>query len=148
MSMTKEDARKVLREKGLRATAPRLAVLRVLAEAEGPMSHTEVLKCLGDMDWDPATIYRNLVKLRDAGVAPVVSRAEGIDRYVLARAEDHRHPHFVCEECGRVACLPAELTASMSMEGRWRSSIEAAKVQLRGECPDCVERAKGFAEPS
>lgn len=143
MSMSKKEARKLLRERGLRATAPRLAVLCVLAEAESPLSHTEVLKRLGETDWDPTTIYRNLVRLRDAGVAPVVSRAKGIDRYALAAAndDDHRHPHFVCEDCGRVACLPAQLTASMSMDGPWATSIQNAVVHLSGECPECLERA-------
>ena len=84
MSITMHEARKLLHESALRATAPRLAVLRVLAEAPGPLSHTEVLDRLGETAWDPSTIYRNLVKLREAGVAPVVSRAEGIDRYALA----------------------------------------------------------------
>ncbi len=143
MSITQDEARKQLHERGLRVTAPRVAVLRVLAETETPLSHTEVLERLGDAGWDPATIYRNLVKLRDAGVAPVVSRAEGIDRYALAGSRDdgHRHPHFACEDCGRVACLPAELTASMSVDGAWATSVQKAMVQLRGECPECLERA-------
>ena len=140
MGMTKDDIRQWLREIGLRATAPRMAVLGVLAEAERPLSHTEMLDRLGDTDWDPATIYRNLVKLRDAGVAPVVSRIEGIDRYALAgdRDDGHRHPHFLCEDCGRIACLPAELTESMAMDGPWAESIKKAMVQFRGECPDCI----------
>ena len=140
-SLTENEARRLLRASALRATAPRLAVLRVLAEAESPLSHTEVLACLGETGWDPATTYRNLVKLRDAGIAPVVSRVEGIDRYALAGAQDdgHRHPHFVCEDCSRVACLPPELTASLALDGDWAASIRNATVQLRGECPDCLE---------
>lgn len=140
MGITKDEARKLLQERSLRATAPRLAVLRVLAEAKIPLSHTEVLERLGETEWDPATIYRNLVKLRDAGVAPVVTRAEGIDRYAFAGAQDdcHHHPHFVCDDCGRVACLPEQLTASMAMDGPWATSIQKAMVQLSGECPDCL----------
>ena len=140
MKLTKEETRLRLHEIGLRVTAPRMAVLGVLAEAERPLSHTEVLERLGETDWDPATIYRNLVKLRDTGVAPVVSRIEGIARYALAgeRNDDHRHPHFLCEDCGRIACLPAEITESMSVDGPWAESIKRAMVQLRGECPDCL----------
>ena len=142
--MTKQEARTLLQENGLRGTAPRLAVLALLAEADSPLSHSEVLERLGETDWDPATIYRNLVKLRDAGIAPVVSRVDGIDRYAMAGAPGggHAHPHFVCEDCGRVACLPVELTESMSMPGPWAASIETAMVQLRGECPDCRVRAQ------
>lgn len=144
MNMTKEEAKKLLHDRSLRATAPRLAVLRLLAEAQRPLSCAEVLERLGETDWDPATIYRNLVKLRDAGLAPVINRAEGTIRYALAQVpgDDHRHPHFVCDDCGRVACLPAELTESMVLEGPWAASIQNAMVQLHGECPECMRRDK------
>ncbi|MEM8606983.1 MAG: Fur family transcriptional regulator [Myxococcota bacterium] len=140
--MDKEEVRKLLRDHGLRTTAPRLAVLGLLAEADTPLSHSEVLARLGHNDWDPATIYRNLVKLREAGIAPVVSRVDGIDRYAMAGAPGggHAHAHFVCDDCGRVACLPAELTQSMSLPGPWADSIAQAVVQLRGPCPDCLRR--------
>lgn len=143
MSITKDEARNMLHESDLRATGPRIAVLRVLADAQTPLSHTEMLERLGETDWDPATIYRNLVKLKDAGLAPIVSRVEGIDRYALVReqGDDHRHPHFVCEDCRRITCLPAILTTSMSMDGPWAASIKSAMVQLRGECPECLEHA-------
>ena len=141
MSITKDKARKLLHKSALRVTAPRLAVIQVLADAETPLSHTEVLERLGETDWDPATIYRNLVKLREAGIAPVVTRAEGINRYALAGEQDdcHRHPHFVCEDCGLVACLPTQITESISMDGPWAKSIQKAMVQLSGECPECLQ---------
>jgi hypothetical protein len=85
MSITKEEARKLLQARSLRVTAPRLSVLCVLSEADNPLSYTEVLARLGERDWCSTTIYRNLVKLREAGVAKVVSRAEGIDRYAPGR---------------------------------------------------------------
>lgn len=143
MSMTKEQARELLHGSDLRATAPRIAVLRTLAEAETPLSHTEVVEVLGVTDWDPATIYRNLVKLRDAGLAPVVSQVGGIDRYALLdKAEDdHHHPHFVCEDCGKVSCLPIELTTALAVDERWKASIQGATMQLSGECPECLEVA-------
>ena len=145
MTISKVKARKLLREHDLRATAPRIAVLRVLAAANRPLSHGEVLARLGQTDWDPATIYRNLVKLRQARLAPVVSRAQGIDRYALSPDpgspdQGHRHPHFLCDDCGQIACLPDELHLKLPKTGRWAASVEEAVVQLRGECPDCRER--------
>jgi len=143
MTLTEDQARTLLRDHALRVTAPRLAVLRALSSAHRPMSHTEVLGVLGATDWDPATVYRNLVKLRDAGVALVASRAEGIDRYALAGhdADEHRHPHFVCEACGRIACLPANVAATVTIEGEWAASVRSATIQLRGACPDCLQKA-------
>ena len=139
--MTKDEARSLLKSHGLRSTGPRVAVLRVLATADRPLSYREVHGRIEEMGWDPTTIYRNLVKLRDARIAPVVTRAEGIDRYALAGADEgrHRHPHFLCEDCGLLACLPADVVSSTSAEGPWAASIERAMVQLRGTCPDCLE---------
>lgn len=138
--VTREEARKGLGERGLRRTAARVAVLGVLAEAEGPLSFTQVLARLGDAEWDQATIYRNLVKLREVGLAPVVSRMDGVDRYALVGAEgdDHSHPHFLCEDCGRVSCLSQELTSALRVDGPWAESIRGAMVQLLGHCPDCL----------
>lgn len=147
MGITRDEARKMLHESGLRATVPRLAVLRVLAGSDGPLSCGDVLAELGDTDWDPATVFRNLVKLRDAGIAPVVSRAEGVDRYALAPpgGHVHRHPHFVCEDCGRVACLPDELNVSISVDDPWALSVESASLEMRGHCPDCLDQDEAFS---
>lgn len=139
--MDKAQARELLKQRDLRVTSPRLAVMLVLAAAHEPLSHGEVVARLGETDWDPATIYRNLIKLRDTGIAPVVSKAGGVDRYALASPANqaHRHPHFVCEDCGRVACLPEGFSVSVGEEDRWSASIRTAMVQLSGECPDCIE---------
>ena len=139
--MTEDEGRSILNKNGLRITAPRLAVLSVLAGAESPISHTNVFDQLKESSWDPATIYRNLIKLCDAKVAVVVSRANGIARYALAseNGQPHHHPHFICEECGQVACLVSEIAISLNSVGRWANAIQNATVQLRGNCPDCTE---------
>jgi hypothetical protein len=77
------------------------------------------------------------------GATIEVKAAEGLfrsfDRYALAvEDDDHRHPHFSCESCGRILCLPpARLTASMTLSGAWKRSVADAVVHLRGVCPDC-----------
>ena len=141
MTDPKERAKQILKESGLRVTAPRVAVLNLLQEASRPLSHSEVLNLLGETNWDPATIYRNLVKLKESGITSVVSRAEGIDRYALkgSKEDGHKHPHFVCDDCGKVACVPGEITIAGEMAGPWAAAVEKAMVQLRGECPECIE---------
>ena len=140
VTLSKDQIRAMLTEHGLRATAPRLAVIRILNRVDKPISHSEVLNALGEMDWDPATIFRNLVKLREAGIAPVISRAGGIDRYILKTKQNdlHQHPHFACDDCGELTCLPDDVTNATSLEGAWAKAVQQASVQLRGQCPDCV----------
>lgn len=123
-------------------------MLRTLMEADYALSHTQVLERLSTTDCDPTTIYRNLIKLRDAKVAVVVSRAQGIDRYALAPADGdtQRHPHFVCEDCGSVSCLPDEISDLLSIDGPWGRSVASARVQLHGTCPDCLENGNEAKE--
>lgn len=136
--MTKDEARELLKSRKLRTTAPRVAVVMALAEAKTPITYSGMLERLGSKDWDPATIFRNLVKLTESGIASIVDRVDGRDRYTLrTEGETHRHPHFVCEACGMVACLPATLGEKLAIEGRWADSVRQAVLQLRGACPDC-----------
>ncbi len=140
MGMTKAEARDLLRARGMRATAPRVAVLVELSKAARPLSYAEMLARLGECEWDPTTVYRNLIKLRDAGVATALGRVDGIDRYeLIGDGPDggSTHAHFLCNACGTLSCLPAEVTASLNVEGRWAKALDGATVQFRGTCPDC-----------
>lgn len=137
MSLSDAQVETLIREKGLRVTATRVAVLQLLA-SKGPLSHSEAVAELGDARWDKATIYRNLVSLADAGLAIVVSNAGGMARYAYAEHVDHAHPHFECTECGQVSCLP-DAVPKIRATGRWSASIAAATMALRGRCPDCME---------
>src|SRR5688572_31535064 len=60
--------REELHAAGLRATGPRLAVLRSLYAATGPVSHGDVAASLAGEGWDRATVYRNLMDLTEAGL--------------------------------------------------------------------------------
>ena len=141
--MDKDSARELLREHELRATAPRMAVVQLLARSARPLSCSEALEQLGSQDWDPATVYRNLVRLEEEGLARVVSRAGGMARYEFvteAEPPEHAHPHFVCVDCGEVSCLPAMASPHIEADERWRDAVEHASIQLQGSCPDCRER--------
>lgn len=137
-ALSRDDARRRLHEAGLRATAPRVAVLRLLSEAGKPLSHTDVVQAIGDDDWDRTTLYRNLLKLVEANLARIASQVGGVARYE-ARVDDdpHLHPHFHCRSCGAVICL-TESRLVGPVDGRWNRSLEAAELQVLGECPDCL----------
>jgi Fur family transcriptional regulator, ferric uptake regulator len=146
-NLSREEAKRLMHEAGLRATAPRVAVLRLLAGSTRPLSHSEVLEAVGVADWDQATLYRNLIKLVEVNLARVASTAGGIARYE-ARGEDdgpHLHPHFSCKSCGSVECLPGA-TLSSPIDKSWHRSLEEAELQIIGECPSC--RSKPNAKKS
>lgn len=140
------EAKQQLRARGLKVTPPRVAVLRVLELADRPLSHAEVVARLtlqlpgaGDASWDRATVYRNLVALEGVGLVRISSHAGGIGRYELVRQRDEcTHPHFVCDDCGIVSCLPdAEVVTKRNT--RWSKSLRTAEVQFVGRCPSCSD---------
>ena len=139
--MEAKSAREQLRQAGLKVTLPRVAVLRMLASSRRPVSHTEVVAELGSDEWSASTLYRNLRKLVEVGLA-ATQRADGIDRYELATTtagHPHTHPHFVCRTCGQVSCLPeAKVARRTGDDANWGTAIRAADVQFVGVCPTCT----------
>ncbi len=149
--MEEKEAKQLLKAHDLRATSQRLAVIKVLAASERPLSYSEVLEQLDSQDCDPATVYRNLVKLEEVGLAQIVSRAEGMARYEMvldAKPHEHTHPHFVCVDCGEVSCLPASSIPTLETDARWSDSVKHAMVQFQGSCPDCREQPGQHPETS
>ncbi len=132
-----EDLRQLLVSKGFRVTQPRMVLLRELAKLRIPTSHSELADRLAGETLDRVTVYRNLVALAEAGILVRTQLGDGVWRFELpqdASAEHGEHPHFVCNDCGNVACLPPQ-TVKISGEARLN---EVAEVQLRGRCAGCV----------
>ena len=48
--------------------------------------------------------------------------------------EHGTHPHFVCNDCGDVACLPESAVALRGEATR----NQVAEIQLRGRCAACA----------
>ncbi len=101
--------RTLLRDRGLRATAARIVVLEVLHEQRGPMSHEGVMAQLPEGVHDKASIWRILSDLADNGLLRRMDLGDRVWRYELlddCRSVTDDHPHFLCEGCGEVRCLP------------------------------------------
>jgi Fur family ferric uptake transcriptional regulator len=140
---TDADLRDTLRSAGLRATAARVAVLRLLHGSAAPSSHPEVFAALAEDGWDRATLYRNLVDLAEAGILRRVDLGDHLWRYELRSAPEahHRdvdHPHFLCTTCGELACLPP-MSLPAQPPGRVPHAMISGDVaiQFRGVCDRC-----------
>mgnify|MGYP003999657671 CR=1 FL=1 len=139
--MMKDEIKKLLRDSGLRATGPRLAVYAAVKAQSHPVSHSQLVKGMQDDDLDAATIYRNLIRLTEVGLLKVVSRANGMARYEQsdsAEKADHDHAHFVCSDCDTVSCLPEAAMTLPKKGDRWSASIKSAQTVIQGTCPDCL----------
>ncbi len=129
---------------GLRATPARIAVLDALHRASAPRSHAELCRQLSAKRLDPTTIYRNLVALTEAGLCVRSDHGDRRWRFELARGaheqrSTHRHPHFLCTDCGGVSCLPEVEVRVPKSENLPRSTHAGHfEVQLRGLCDRCT----------
>jgi Fur family transcriptional regulator, ferric uptake regulator len=139
MSWNRKETRAKLKSMGLRATVSRVAVLQYFSSTTRPISHTVLVNEMAEDYGDQATLFRTLKTFTDIGLLRVASKAEGITRYELAPENDepqHVHPHFVCNKCGVVSCLP-ETTVITKMEEEWKEIIKAAELQFIGQCLSC-----------
>ncbi len=130
------DLRQLLRDKGIRVTEQRMVLLRELAKLRIPASHPELTERLAGDGLDRATIYRNLLSLTEAGLLVKTQLGDNVWRFELPHTnstEHGTHPHFVCTDCGDVACLPKSAVALRGEAIR----NQVAEVQLRGLCVAC-----------
>lgn len=143
MSAAPDDnqLRTMIRDAKLRATASRVAVLRVLHGTSAPTSHPEICEALCSDGWDRATLFRNLVDLTKAGLLRKRDLGDRLWRYELAGHDEDGgdHPHFLCTVCGDVSCLP-EIDVSMPGDTVPRSlRTGQVEIQFRGTCDACLD---------
>ncbi|HEX5314402.1 MAG TPA: ferric iron uptake transcriptional regulator, partial [Gammaproteobacteria bacterium] len=94
---------KDLREAGLKVTAPRLKILRVLeSSARRHMSAEDVYRALLDAgeELNLATIYRVLTQFEAAGLVTRLRFEGGHSTFELDSGQ--HHDHILCVVCGRV----------------------------------------------
>lgn len=136
-----QDLQEQLRAAGLRATLPRVAVLRYLHDADSPASHAEVAEALGKEGFDRATVYRNLIDLTEVGLVRRSDMGDHVWRFERVGEKSHaegEHPHFICGGCGAIACLPEDAVEVRAVRGAPRAlRRKGVTVQLRGLCDSC-----------
>lgn len=138
-SYDSEELREMIREAGLRCTSSRATVLEFLAGASKPQSHADVSEQLVPEGLDQATIYRNLTDLTDAGLLKRLDLGDHVWRFEFREDEDddEEHSHFVCTDCGEIACL-APVGLSFDDDGGDPARVgEVDQVFLKGRCAEC-----------
>ena len=132
----------LLKQAQLRHTPVRARVLMLLLEAKRPLSVPDILRAMAQRSI-AVTVYRTLGTLVEKGVVHRVRSEDRTWRYAMGDTKSphtHHHPHFICEECGKVQCLkqielPAGFVASLHLDKRY--TIDYSEVMLHGVCPNC-----------
>jgi Fe2+ or Zn2+ uptake regulation protein len=137
--MSRADFESRLRAAGLRVTAPRLAILSVLAETPGHLTVDEIAQRARLLTGTVSTqaVYDVLSALSRVGLARPFEAAGGPVRYE-ARVGDNHH-HLVCRGCGRIVDVDCVVGSAPCLQpsDEHGFSVDEAEVTFWGLCPDC-----------
>ncbi len=136
-----EDILEVVREAGGRVTSARRAVITVLlAGSQEHLTAEHVAERVqrDQPDVHLSTVYRTLDALEELGVLTHVHLGHGPSTYHLASDPHH---HAVCDSCGAVVHLPADVLDQVAARVRADTGFEVAAphFSLPGRCAACVK---------
>ena len=137
--MSADPIEQRLREAGLRATAPRVAVLRTLSEAHDHPRVDQLVERVraSGVPISVQATYDVCDALHRVALARRIELAGGPVRFE-ARVGDNHH-HLVCRSCGLTVDVDCAVGAApcldpIDLQG---FRIGEAEVTYWGECPDC-----------
>jgi Fur family ferric uptake transcriptional regulator len=129
----------LLRKKGLKATAERVALLSILQTAQRPLSIPAILAQDRRRIMNQATAYRGLNVFVRSGIARRIDLKADFAYYELADPQDHHH--LVCRSCGRVedfrGCDFPKLARQALARSKNFRTIEDHSLELFGLCKAC-----------
>lgn len=135
------DFETMLRDAGLRVTAPRIATMKALAlhpHADAESILTSVRTQLGTAS--KQAIYDVLRILAEHGlIRRVVTDGHGS----IFELEHHdNHHHLVCNECGRVEDIPCQVDVvpCITPSDQYGVTVQTAEVVYRGLCSTCTAK--------
>jgi Fur family ferric uptake transcriptional regulator len=139
MSISAEQIRQALSAHGYKLTAPRRAVLDVVAAMHQSLTPAEIFerahKRYGRLGL--VTVYRTLDILVEAGVLRRIHMDDGCHGYAPAEAA-HGH-HLICRRCNQVVefdgCDLDDLFRGVARKTGYR--IEGHWLEVFGRCPKC-----------
>lgn len=133
------DISNLLRTRGLRVTAPRIAVLRAVDELPGhPDAGTiegHARSLIGSLSTQ--AVYDGLRVLAAAGLLRRIEPAGSPARY--ERRVGDNHHHLVCRSCGRTDDVDCVVGSAPCLSSAHTGGfvIDEAEVTFWGMCPAC-----------
>lgn len=145
-----ETISQALRARGERLTRPRLAVLHtLLAGADDHLTAEDLIAAVhrDAPELASSSVYRALEWLESTGVAQHTHLGHSAATWHLVG--DDRH-HLVCERCGRVEHLPAEVLEDLrrSLASSYGFELQRSHFALSGTCRRCRVAANAPAASS
>lgn len=149
MQLDRERFEGLLREKGLKVTTQRLAVLTVLSsKPDSHLTAEEIYDLVksSNPEIGLATVYRTIQLLLELKIIDRIYLDDGYVRYELGHVfedeDGHHHHHLICVKCGHVMSFQGDLLEEFEqkMEEKTGFQIQDHDVKLYGYCADCLKK--------
>ncbi len=132
-------ARAQLRERGMRWTPQRQALVEVLLTSDGHITGTELVERCREHDPEttPSTVYRTLDALEEIGLVRHSHGHDGREEFhVLPSTE---HGHLRCEVCGSTWQIEADEARQLTRAlARGRGfTVDLSHLTIVGRCAGC-----------
>ena len=138
------DPSEILRDRGLRVTAQRLAVLRTVSTTPHVTADAVAQTVRGEIgSVSVQAVYDALAILTEKGLLRRIQPAGSPARYENRVGDNHHH--LICRICERmvdVDCAVGDAPCLTAVEDSG-FEIDEAEVVYWGRCPDCLGTAKG-----
>lgn len=151
MSISKENFKKMLKDKGLKVTNQRLLVLEVLADHRDKHMTAEDIYELVKEDCPEiglATIYRTVQLLREMQLVDRINLDDGCLRYEISDLFDgetkHHHHHLICKTCGKVVPFEEDLLDELERLVEQETGFQVSDHELKfyGQCEECLTKQR------
>ena len=137
--MSTEQYTALLKDAGLRVTAPRIATLAVVSDrphADAEDIWAGVNARLGSVSRQ--AVYDVLRALSEANIVTRIHLDSRGARYELQRHDNHHH--LICKACGKFEDVPCATGSApcLTPHGEPDFTVEVAEVLYRGLCTQCA----------
>ena len=141
-----ERFKEILRNKGLKVTTQRIAILDVLeSRPDNHLTAEEIYEHVRQEypEIGLATVYRTIQLLSDLHLIDKLNLDDGYVRYEIGKANDnistHHHHHLICLECGTVLSFEDDLLDNLEnrIKEAMNFDIVDHEVKFYGYCNKC-----------
>ena len=95
------DPAKIIRDAGLKATKPRMAIFSALQKSKYPINIKDICRKLRQSGTDQVTTYRTLATFKKLGIATQVDFKHRSAYYEL-HGNGNDHHHIICNKCHKI----------------------------------------------
>ncbi|NMB98369.1 MAG: transcriptional repressor [Clostridiaceae bacterium] len=130
----------IFREKNLKKTTPRVAIVGILLCASHPLSENDIKDKMGYM-YDRSTFYRTIQTLIDVKIIHRIVVDNTNVRYAINNLDydevEHpkSHAHFYCRKCENVICMDNIQISNCSLPPNYE--MDECEILIKGICENC-----------